>query len=213
MFAPRATRRIETHLSVVPCRAITPHHRSGAIGGEQSAPRQNALRHDTTRKYVPNHIKCMKPICSWRATTLSVEINTSLHFIKQLIEKLCPLALRGRFYGFIICSYCFRGVCKQISSKFFFYFREQIKIAWCEVKAVRRIPFPGERRVEISPARCGQRREVVSTMKHVVFEVARTRISCGPLTPSRALLAPVSGTPIGGANPIAPAGGQLRRAV
>ncbi|GBP91239.1 hypothetical protein EVAR_65103_1 [Eumeta japonica] len=67
MFAPRATRRIETHLSVdVAPPSPTPlwRNRWRAV---RATTERFASRHDT--QICPNHIKCMKPICSWRATT------------------------------------------------------------------------------------------------------------------------------------------------
>ncbi|GBP67175.1 hypothetical protein EVAR_42054_1 [Eumeta japonica] len=74
MFAPRATRRIETHLSVVPCRAITPpplwRNRWRAVRADRT------LCVTTRHANIPNHIKCMKPICSWRATPTR-ELNGS----------------------------------------------------------------------------------------------------------------------------------------
>ncbi|GBP30880.1 NFX1-type zinc finger-containing protein 1 [Eumeta japonica] len=39
--------------------------------------------------------------------TVSVEINTSLHSLEPLGETLCPLALRGRFYGLFIGATAF----------------------------------------------------------------------------------------------------------
>ncbi|GBP89687.1 hypothetical protein EVAR_20382_1 [Eumeta japonica] len=67
-------------------------------------------------------------------------VNASLLSMEPLRETLCALALKGHFDGFFIYSHCFLDVRKPLSSEFlFFYLRKLIKIAWCEVEAVRQM--------------------------------------------------------------------------
>ncbi|GBP14862.1 hypothetical protein EVAR_75446_1 [Eumeta japonica] len=54
-------------------------------------------------------------------------VNTSLHSTEPLRETLCLPALRDRFDSLFICSNCFFGVCRPLSSKFSFILGNKLK--------------------------------------------------------------------------------------